>query len=109
MFNKKTIIIISIFILFTVLTPIIKNETRSIERDISKYKKKINFLNKNIFEAQLEYFYLSSPDILSKKIRKYSDDNYLTLGLSQIYLNMEIFLDQKRKISQIAIDENKKK
>ena len=55
MFNKKTIIIISIFILFTVLTPIIKNETRSIERDISKYKKKINVLNKNISSENINY------------------------------------------------------
>jgi hypothetical protein len=106
MINKKTIIIICIFIIFTILTPIIKNETRSIERDITKYQKKINTINRSIFEAQLEYFYLSSPDVLSKKIKKYSEDNYLTLGLSQIYLNMNTFLDQQRKISQIAIDEN---
>ena len=106
MINKKTIIIICIFIIFTILTPIIKNETRSIERDITIYQKKINTINRSIFEAQLEYFYLSSPDVLSKKIKKYSEDNYLTLGLSQIYLNMNTFLDQQRKISQIAIDEN---
>ena len=106
MINKKTIIIICIFIIFAILTPIIKNETRSIERDITKYQKKINTINRRIFEAQLEYFYLSSPDVLSKKIKKYSEDNYLTLGLSQIYLNMNTFLDQQRKISQIAIDEN---
>ena len=109
MFKKKTNIIISIFISFTILIPIIKNKTRSIEKDISKYQKKINILDRSIFEAQLEYFYLSSPEILSEKIQKYSDDNYLTLGLSQIYLNVNTFVNQQKKISQINIDENKKK
>lgn len=105
--KKKKIRLIIVFLLFLVAIPIIKNETRVIEKNITKYKNKINQVEKELFEAQLEYQYLSSPGVLTDKIQKYSNTNYKNLELSQIYINIENFLSEKRKQTKIIANEEK--
>ena len=68
MINKKSLITIFIFSILLFITSIIKNETRKIEKNISKLNSKIKILEKDLYETQLDYFYLSSPKILSEKI-----------------------------------------
>ena len=67
MFKTKFIISLSIFVIFLTITSIIKNETRLFEKEILTLIKNF-YQKKNINEAQLEYYYLSSPEETEKKI-----------------------------------------
>ena len=71
-FNKKKLIILLIYFSFFITIPIIKNETRLIEKKIKNHKSQIAFLENNLSEAYLEFQYLSSPEILEKKVIKNS-------------------------------------
>jgi hypothetical protein len=52
-----------------VLTSIIKTETRKIEKSILFFEKNIALMQNNLYEAQLDYYYLSSPESIYKKIQ----------------------------------------
>ena len=99
-FNKKKLIIFLIYISFFIAIPIIKNETRLIEKKIENHKSQIVILEQNLSEAYLEFQYLSSPEILEKKVNKNIDINYTNLSISQIYLNLDDFIDEKRKFQK---------
>jgi hypothetical protein len=99
-FNKKKLIIFLIYISFFIAIPIIKNETRLIEKKIENHKSQIVILEQNLSEAYLEFQYLSSPEILEKKVNKNIDINYTNLNISQIYLNLDDFIDEKRKFQK---------
>jgi hypothetical protein len=96
LYNKKKLVIILIYIFFFIAIPIIKNESRLIEKKIHSHKNKIFLLEKNLLEASLEFQYLTSPTVLSDKIEKYSDQKYINLDLSQIYLNIEDFTSEQK-------------
>ena len=68
-YKKKKTIIILIYISFFISIPIIKNESRLIEKKIQNYESQIFILEKNLLEASLEFQYLSSPAVLSNKIK----------------------------------------
>jgi hypothetical protein len=102
---KKKIIIILIYASFFITIPIIKNETRLIEKKILNHESKIFILEKNLLEASLEFQYLTSPKVLSNKIEKNLDQKYNNLELSQIYLNIEDFISKQKKITKVVIDE----
>ncbi len=107
-YKKKKTIIILIYISFFISIPIIKNESRLIEKKIQNYESQIFILEKNLLEASLEFQYLSSPAVLSNKIKKNFDQKYYSLASSQIYLNIEDFILEK-KITSVLIDEKQKK
>ena len=107
-YNKKKLIIILIYISFFISIPIIKNETRLIEKKIQNLESEIFFLEKNLLEASLEFQYLSSPEVLSNNIEKIFDQNYNSLDLSQIYLSIEDFTIEQKKITKISINDKKK-
>ena len=104
-FNKKKLILFLIFASFFIAIPIIKNETRLIEKKIQKHKIESSILEKNLSEAYLEFQYLSSPEVLEQKVRKNIDINYGNLNISQIYLNLNEFISEKKKITRILINE----
>jgi hypothetical protein len=104
-YNKKKLIIISIYISFFIAIPIIKNESRLIEKKIQSYKSEIFFLEKNLLEASLEFQYLSSPAVLFNNAEKYLDQKYNNLDLSQIYLNTEDFIYEQKKITKLLANE----
>jgi hypothetical protein len=108
-FNKKRLIIFLIYISFFIAIPIIKNESRLIEKKIKNYNNQIEILEKNFSEAYLEFQYLSSPEILEKNISKNIDTNYNNLDTSQIYLSFNEFINEKKKISKILLDEKQEK
>mgnify|MGYP006139181345 CR=1 FL=1 len=105
LFNKKKFIIILIYFSFFIAIPIIKNESRLIEKKIQYYESQIFNLEKNLLEADLEFEYLSSPAVLSNKIEENLDQKYNSLGLSKIYLNIEDFISEQKKTSSILINE----
>ena len=81
-------------------TSIVKNKTRVIEKNIKKYETKITHLQKELFENQLDFYYLTSPNILKEKISFLTNDQYQYMSLSQIYLNYEKFLLDQIKLTK---------
>ena len=84
MFKIKIFISIVTFSLLLIITSIIKNQTRELE-------KKINNLNKIIFlkeidfnETQLDYTYLTSPLIIENKIKRLDVIEYIPMEYSKI-------------------------
>jgi hypothetical protein len=105
LYNKKKIIIILIYVSFFIAISIVKNESRFVEKKIQNHKSKIFILEKNLLEATLEFEYLSSPAVLSSKIEKNLDQKYNSLDFSQIYLNIEDFASQQKKITRALNNE----
>tara|TARA_B110000967_G_scaffold12265_1_gene11970 strand:+ start:371 stop:691 length:321 start_codon:yes stop_codon:yes gene_type:complete len=96
-FNRKKLIICSIYISFFIAIPLIKNETRLIEKKIKTYESQIFFLEKNLLEANLEFQYLTSPQVLTNKVNENIDIKYNNLKASQIYLNFYNFISAQKK------------
>lgn len=92
-----------------VITSAIKNKTRILEKKITSLEKKISKIQNNLYEAQLDFYYLSSPQVISKKIAKYTDNEYISIKYSNIYFSLEQFLNEQIKITKNLIDEKKTK
>ena len=106
-FNKKKLVIVLIYISFFIAIPIIKNETRLIEKKIYNHKTQITILETNLSEAYLEFQYLTSPQVLENKVSKNLDINYNNLNTSQIYLNIDDFINEQTKITKNLKHEKK--
>ena len=104
-YKKKKIIIILTYVSFFIAIPIIKNESRLIEKKIQNHESKIFILEKNLLEANLEFQYLSSPAVLSSNVEKNLYQKYNSLGFSQIYLNIEDFTSKQKKTTSISTNE----
>ena len=86
------------FLLF--FTSIIKNKTRVIEKNIFLYEKKISELEKELYENQLDFHYLSSPKILQEKISFLTTDKYQYMNYSKIYFDLKSFIADHKKITK---------
>ena len=106
----KINLIISIFIFSILLsiTSAIKNQTRIIEKNIYKIDRKIAVIKKDLHETQLDYFYVSYPGYLSKKIQQLAVIDYVPMDFSRIYFNYKDFIDSQKKITILKIDNEKK-
>ena len=110
MFKIKIFISIVTFSLLLIITSIIKNQTRELE-------KKINNLNKIIFlkeidfnETQLDYTYLTSPLIIENKIKRLDVIEYIPMEYSKIFISMNSFLNlQNKLVNKTNKNEKKKK
>ena len=88
MSKTKIIFSMSIIIIFLIITSTIKNETRIIEKKISNINSKILIKKKNINEAQLDFYYLTSPAEIEKKINILGFENYKPIKYSRIFFNI---------------------
>ena len=104
----KLIISISIFSILLGITSAIKNQTRILEKNIYKIDKKIAILEKDLYETELDYFYLSSPNILSLRIKELALVEYTPMDLSRIYFNYKDFTNSQKKITNLKIRDEKK-
>ena len=82
------------------ITSIVKNKTRVIEKNIISYEKKIFNLEKELYESQLDFYYLSSPQLLQKKLSFFTNDHYQNMDISNIYLDLDNFILDQKKITQ---------
>ena len=108
MLNSKFIISLSVFISFLLITSVIKNKKRVIEKQISNLNTKIFLDNKNINEAQLDYNYLSSPLEIEKKLDIIGNNNYQPIDHSKLFLNISDFTNMDSKVSKLKIKDEKK-
>ena len=99
MLRSKIIIPIAIFLIFLIITSIVKNQTRIIEKKLYKLNKKIALKEKDINESQLDFFFLTSPAEIEKKVEILDRKNYLPVNNSNIFLNLSNFTDIQSKIS----------
>ena len=104
----KLIISLFIFSILLSITSAIKNQTRIIEKNIHRIDRQIAGIEKDLYETQLDYFYLSSPSNLSKKIREFSFIEYSPMDFSRIYLNIKDFTNVKNKITILQTSNEKK-
>ena len=108
MLKFKLIIPILIFSILLSVTSVIKNKTRIIEKSIYKIDRKIVSIEKDLHETELDYFYLSSPRNLSKKIKDLGDVEYMPMDFSRIYLDYRDFTDSQKKITILKMQNEKK-
>ena len=98
--SSKLIISIILFSFLFFFTSIIKNKTRIIEKELILYEKKISYLEKELHESQLDFHYLTSPEILQSKIAFLTSDEYQHMSISNIYLDYYNFISDQKKISK---------
>ena len=101
MFNSKFIFSALIFIFFLTVTSVIKNKTRIIEKEILSLNNIILSKEKNINEAQLDFYYLTSPQEIEKKLNLIGFDNYQPIAYSKIFLNLSDFTNIEKKTSNL--------
>ena len=101
MFKTKFIISISVFVTFLLITSVIKNKTRITEKNISNLKKVIAVKKKNVNESELDFYYLTSPKELEKKLNLIGFYNYQPIKYSNIYLNISDLYKIQNKTSNL--------
>ena len=101
MFKTKYIISLSLLASFLVITSTIKNKTRVIEKQISNLDSKILLKKKNINEAQLDFYYLTSPAEIEKKLNIIGFHNYQTIKHSKIFLDISEFTKIENRFSNL--------
>mgnify|MGYP001267874043 CR=1 FL=1 len=108
MLKIKVFISISIFSLLLILTSFIKNETREIEKNIYEKSKTVNSIEKDLFESELDFSYLTSPSIIEQKIEYLDNKEYYPMEFSKIFLDISIFKNLQNKfVIKKNIDEKK--
>ena len=101
MSRTKLITSITIFVTFLLITSAIKNKTRIIEKQISYLNKDILIKEKNVNETELDFFYLTSPTELEKKLNLIGINNYKPIQYSNIYFNISDLRKIQSKISNL--------
>ena len=101
MFKIKFIFCSILFITFLIITSIIKNKSRILEKQITNLNIKISSKQKNLSEAQLEFNYLSSPSKIEKKLDIIGLKEYKPISYSNIFLKPLDFLNLHNKFSTI--------
>ena len=98
--STKLIISITIFSFLLFFTSIVKNKTRVIEKNIILHEQKISNLEKELYESQLDFYYLTSPKLLQEKISFLTNENYQYMSFSKIYLSFDNFIADNIKLTK---------
>ena len=111
MLKIKFLISIFVFSSLLIVTSVIKNQTREIEKKIYNLRNIILTKEKDFSESQLDFFYLTSPFMIEKKINHLDNHNYIVMEYSKIFLSMTDFmnLDNKYAIQEIKNEKKTKK
>ena len=89
-----------VFSLLLFCTSVIKNKTNIIEKNIVFHEKRIFTLEKELYESQLEFNYLTSPKILQEKLSFLTNDQFQNMSFSNIYLDYDSFILDQKKITR---------
>jgi len=108
MFKVKILISGTIFFVLLVTTSIIKNQTRVIEKKLNLLSSQILLKEKDFNESQLDFFFLTSPSQIEKKIKNLGHNHYLPVKKSNVFLSLSSFTSIQKKIS-ILDNHNEKK
>ena len=97
MFKKSLIFSLTVFFTLMIITSLIKNKTRNLEKEIKKINKEVAFLEKQLSDAEIDYIYLSSPKKLKKYLSTFNKEKYLSFDHSRIFFSTEQFLKHSLK------------
>ena len=110
MFRSKIIITTTIFLILLIFTSVIKNQTRILEKKLYFLNEEIALKERDINDSQLDFYFLTSPAELEKKIKILGLNSYITIEKSKIFLNFSDFFDIQKKLSVLKIqNKNEKK
>ena len=110
MFRLKFILSGIIFISFLITTSLIKNESRVLEKQILILNTNLKAKEKNLSEAQLDFYYLTSPAEIEKKILMNKSQEFKPIRNSKIFNNINDIIMIEKKISNLKnINEKKQK
>ena len=101
-FNKKYTLVISFFIFGLILVSTIKNETRTLQKEISNLQFSLNTIKITLHEANLDHQYLTSPDNIDKLAKKYLETDFTFYKKSQI-----VPLNEKKETLTKAVNNKK--
>jgi len=91
-------ILMILFVIGIVSVSIIKNETRSLQKEINKLQTSIKLLKNNLIEEKLDYETITSPENISLLAREFLDEDFLPYKKKQIKnLNDKIILNKNTK------------
>ena len=108
MFNAKLLFSLAIFTFFLIITSLVKNQSRIIEKQIKGLNINIIAKEKNISEAEMEFSYLSSPNEIEKKFNSGDLDKFEPIKPSNIFYDAQDLNTLEKKLSNlINIDEKK--
>ena len=108
MFNSKLFFSLAVFTFFLIITSLVKNQSRIIEKQIKSLNINITAKEKNISEAEMEFSYLSSPNKIEKKFNSRDLEKFKPVKHSNIFYDISDFNTLEKKLSNlINIDEKK--
>ena len=106
MSNLKLFFSLSIFITFLIITSIVKNHSRILEKKILGLKTTVISKKNYLSEAQLEFFYLTSPREIEKKIGSKIIKKFEPIKHSKIFDNLSDFIKVENKLSGLKWKKN---
>ena len=108
MHKTKIFSAIIIFSFLLVGTSVVKNKTRETEKKIYNIIEKVNYLEKDVNETELDYSYLTSPMMIEQKIENLDRNNYIIMDRSKIFIDISSFKNINNKlVTQELINEKK--
>ena len=109
MFRSKKTMSVTIFLIFLITISIIKNKTRLLEKEIYELSKKIAIKEKELNDIELDFYYLTSPVEIEKKLKLIGFEIYKPIEYSKIFFDISYFIKIKNKISKLTIINEKEK
>ena len=108
MFNSKLFFSLAVFTFFLIITSLVKNQSRIIEKQIKGLNINIIAKEKNISEAEMEFSYLSSPNEIEKKFNSGDLEKFEPIKYSNIFYDIHDFNTLEKKLSNLIIIDEKK-
>ena len=108
MFNSKLFFSLAVFTFFLIITSLVKNQSRIIEKQIKSLNINIIAKEKNISEAEIEFSYLSSPNEIEKKFNSGDLEKFEPIKYSNIFYDVHDFNTLEKKLSNLIIIDEKK-
>ena len=101
MVKTRLFISLIVFAMMLFCISMVKNKSRIIEKSIEFKQKNISSLKNDLYETQLDYFYLSSSENLTKTMNRFNKHEFKHLDLSNIYSNFDEYIEEKSKTTQV--------
>ena len=108
MFNSKLFFSLAVFTFFLIITSLVKNQSRIIEKQIKGLNINIIAKEKNISEAEMEFSYLSSPNKIEKKFNSRDLERFEPIKHSNIFSDINELNVLEKKLSNLINRDEKK-
>ncbi len=108
MFKVKIFISIIFFSTMLTFTSFVKNQTRILEKKISKINKELIIKEKDLSESELDYAYMTTPLMIEKKLQGLTSNQYGPMDYSNIFKSLTNFTDLNNKFVDYKTNNEKK-